>query len=219
MKRLKRIGDALIGGLLRAVFFLWGGVTRLLYLPRVVYTDPSVKKTMKRGAILIANHTSHKDGFFIPQMFPLLGMRVLFTRKWYDKKLLTPIFRHLGYLPINLNEPDADWMAQSEETLKKGRCVLIFPEGKLEHDGVPEPFHSGFLLPAKHLDVPVIPMAVVGGYRVFRRQKLIVGSPVPLELHAPGRLSAVLKTAADRCRDEVFALRDGRQAERATEKV
>lgn len=207
MKSLKRAADAVCTGVLCAVFLLWGCAMHLLYLPRVIYTSPEAKRQIGRGgAILIANHQSHKDGFFVPQVLFRLSPYVLVTRKWYDKKGLHFIFRHLRYIPINLNEPDAEWMTLTERALKKGKSVLIFPEGKLERNGVPEPFHSGFLLPAKHLNVPVIPMAIVGEYRIFRRQKLIIGEAIPLELHAPGRTSAVLGAAAARCESAVRGL-------------
>ena len=212
MKTLRKIGNAILTGLLHAVFFLWGGVTRLLYFPRVEWTDKSAKDAMKQGAILISNHKSHKDGFLIPQMLPAKRIYVLVTRKWYDKKGLNPIFRRLRYIPIDLNSPDGDseWMQKTEEVLKKGHSVLIFPEGKLEKDEVPEPFHAGFLLPARHLDVPVIPMATVGTYRPFHRQILRIGSPFTPALHEKGRLSQVLGAASEDCKNRVFSLRDGK---------
>lgn len=66
MKTLRKIGNAILTGLLHAVFFLWGGVTRLLYFPRVEWTDKSAKDAMKQGAILISNHKSHQGRLLYP---------------------------------------------------------------------------------------------------------------------------------------------------------
>ncbi|MCD8391578.1 MAG: 1-acyl-sn-glycerol-3-phosphate acyltransferase [Firmicutes bacterium] len=206
MKRLKKLGGAVLTGAVYALFFLPAVVMRIMYRGRVVYIDKTVKSTMKQGAVLIANHKSHADGFFVPMMLFPLRVCTVVTRKWYDKRVLNTLFRHMPYIPIDLTKPDASWMTSAEDALKQGKCVLIFPEGKLEKDGKHEPFRSGFLLPARHLDVSVIPMAITGDYSVFKRQTLIVGKPIKLNLHERGRLSAVLNAASEQCEREVFAL-------------
>lgn len=205
-KFFKKVKEGVLTALVHAIYFILGVVMRIIYIPHVEYKDPAAKEAMKSGAVLIANHKSHKDGIFVPKMLFGTKTYVLVTRKWYDKKYLKPLFSRLNYIPINLNEADAQWMVQAETALKNGSCVLIFPEGKLAKDGVHAPFQSGFLLPAKHLNVPVIPMAIVGDYKLFHRQKLIVGSPLKLNLQEPGRLSKVLKTASQQCENSVFAL-------------
>ncbi len=204
----KKAGSGVLNGLVHIFTFILRLVMYIIYLPKVEYTDPKAREAMKNGAVLIANHTSHKDGFFVPQLLLHTKTYVLITRKWYDKKFLNSVFRRLPYIPINLNEADAEWMPQAEAALKNGDCVLIFPEGKREENGVREPFHSGFLLPVRHLDVPVIPMAISGDYKIFRRQKLVIGSPLKLDLNKSGRLSSILKSASDICEAEVFALAD-----------
>ncbi len=165
----------------KTIFFLWGLINRILYPTKIVYKDKESKVAMEKGAILIANHQSHKDGFIIPQILPGKKIYVLVTRKWYDKKVLHAIFKHLRYIPIDLNEPDGTWMKETERLLREGNNVLIFPEGKLER-GERQPFHSGFLLPVRHMGCPVIPMAVVGEYKPFKRQKLIIGTPLELDI-------------------------------------
>ncbi len=208
-KGMKRIGSIIFTGVMHMVFFMFGVGVCILYRGRVLFTDPAAKAAMKQGAILIANHISHKDGFFVPHMLFPRKIYTVVTNKWYRKKFLNPMFRRLRYIPIDLETQDATWMTMAEEKLRNGECVLIFPEGKLETDGVPEAFHSGFLLMARHLDVPVIPMGLVGDYRLFHRQTLRIGSPLKLNLHAKGRLSAVLEPASQQCKEAVFALVEG----------
>ncbi|MCD7773135.1 MAG: 1-acyl-sn-glycerol-3-phosphate acyltransferase [Ruminococcus sp.] len=206
MKLLEKIGNAILTALIYLIASISSLFMRLLYRGRVKYTDPSAKQVMKQGAVLIANHKSHKDGFFLPMLLFPRRVFVLVTRKWYDKRFLKPLFERLPYIPIDLTQPDASWVSAAEEALKKGKCVLIFPEGKLEKNGKHEPFNSGFLLPVKHLGTPVIPMAIKGDYRLFHRQTLVVGKPVKLELNQKGRLSAILRTASEQCEREVFRL-------------
>ncbi len=190
------------------VFFVWGIINRIIFPTRIIYKDKNTKKIIKNGAILIANHQSHKDGFVIPQILPGRTAYVLVTRKWYDKKKYNTMFRHLNYIPIDLNELDGSWMTEAEKLLGMGRSVLIFPEGKLER-GERQPFRSGFLLPARHTGCPVIPMALIGEYKLFKRQRLIIGTPLELDIQKKGRPSQILKDASDKCEQSVFALYDG----------
>lgn len=203
---LRIVGDSIFTGIMHFIFFLSGIGVRLLYRGRIVYTDPAAKTAMQEGTILIANHQSHKDGFFVPQMLWRKKIYVLVTSKWYNKKLLHPMFSHLRYIPIDLQQMDSSWIAQTEDALKKGACVLIFPEGKLEANGVLEEFHAGFLLPAKHQNVPVIPMGIVGNYRPFHKQTLVIGSPLSLDFDGKSRLSAIMERESAKCKEQVFKL-------------
>ena len=206
IRLFRRVGSAFTRVFFHGVFFVWGCFMRILFPTRLVYEDPSVKPLLRQGVLLIANHQSHMDGFFIPQRLSRSKMYVLVTRKWYDKPKLNFLFRNLRYIPIDLTAPDPTWLTAVEQRLRDGSPVLIFPEGKLQTGDTLAPFHSGFLLPARHLDVPVIPMALDGSYRPFRRQTLRIGVPLALDLHAQGRMSSVLKASTILCEERIAAM-------------
>lgn len=207
MKRLlSGAADKCLSALIHAAYFIWTGISHVLYLPKVTYEDETVKDIFKEPCILIANHTSHSDGSFIPQVFWRKKINVLVTTKWYDKKVLHVFFSHLRYIPINLKEMDNSWIEKAVELIKKGESVLIFPEGKLSKDGTLGEFHPGFLMLARLTDVPVIPLAISGGYRKFHRQSIAVGSVNTFDVHAKGRPSVVLKEGASSCRQQIEAM-------------
>ena len=120
--------------------------------------------------------------------------------------MLHVFFSHLRYIPINLKEMDNSWIEKAVELIKKGESVLIFPEGKLSKDGTLGEFHPGFLMLARLTDVPVIPLAISGGYRKFHRQSIAVGSVNTFDVHAKGRPSVVLKEGASSCRQQIEAM-------------
>lgn len=198
-----KLGDRCLGAFIHAAFFIWTGITHVLYLPKITYEDKSVKKLLKKPCILIANHTSHNDGSFIPQVFWRSRINVLVTTKWYDKKLLHVFFTHLRYIPINLKEMDNSWMDRAVEAIRRGESVLIFPEGKLSKEGKLSEFQPGFLMLARLTDAPVIPLAISGGYRKFHRQKVAVGSVNTFDVHAKGRPSAILREGAASCQRQL----------------
>lgn len=200
---IKKIGDTCLTALIRFAYFIWACATHIIYLPKITYLDKQSKEKLKKPCILIANHTSHTDGSFIPQIFPGKKINVLVTTKWYNKKYLNVFFSHLRYIPINLNEVDNSWMERAQKVLEKGETILIFPEGKLSKDGNVGEFLPGFLLLARHTDVPVIPLAIKGGYKKFSRQQVIVGSEIAFDVHAKGRPSAILKEGAIVCRKQI----------------
>lgn len=203
---MKRIGDAILTGLIRFVYFLWGVGTHILYMPKITYLDKESKKALKKPCIVIANHTSHTDGSFIPQIFPGKKLYVLVTTKWYDKPALKVFFTHLRYIPIDLKTMDNSWMDKAKDIIGKGGSVVIFPEGKLSTTGELEEFHPGFLMLARHTDVPVIPMAISGGYKKFHRQRVVVGSEIAFDVHAKGRPSVIMKEGANYCQEQIKSM-------------
>lgn len=204
-----KTGDGILAALIHAVYFIWNGAVHVLYRPKVTYQDEAVREKLKRPCILIANHTSHNDGSFVPQVLWRKKIYVLVTTKWYNKKLLRVFFSHLRYIPIDLAEMDNSWLEKAQDVIKRGSSVLIFPEGRLSKDGSLGEFHPGFLMLARFTDVPVIPLAITGGYKKFHRQRITVGSEITFDVHAKGRPSVILKEGARICREQVESMLTG----------
>ena len=182
------------------VYMIWGLAMRVIYPPKIEYRDESTKRLLKEEkCIIIANHTEHTDGYYIPQVLPSKKMYTYVTRKWYDKKKLNWLFRRLRYIPINLAEMDTEWLDKGKRVLDGGNSVMIFPEGKLSKNGRLDAFHPGFLMLARQTDVPIVPIVLLGKYKKFRRKRIIVGSPIETDLHEKGRPSVILRRQADLC--------------------
>jgi long-chain acyl-CoA synthetase len=58
--------------------------------------------------------------------------------------------------------------AYAGEAVDRGYSVLVFPEGRLTVDGKMNPFRAGIGLLANNLDIPVLPMRIVGLFEVKR---------------------------------------------------
>ena len=107
---------------------------------------------------------------------------------------------------MNRHEMDTAWLEMGEEVIGKGKSVLIFPEGKLGHAAAPDAFKPGFLMLARRTGVPVIPVAMIGPYRKFHRNTVLVGEPSVIDVTRPGRPSLLFREGAITCREELCRL-------------
>lgn len=193
---LKKTGHSILSVVIHIAYKIWTLFTWILYRPKITYMEGADRKMLKSPCILIANHTCHKDGSFVPQALHRIKMHVLVTSKWYDKKMINIFFKNLRYISVNLEEMDNSWIDKAKKVIENGESVLIFPEGKLSKDGTLLEFQPGFLMLARLTDAPVIPVAISGGYRKFHRQQVLIGNRVDFDVHKAGRPSVIMKEGA-----------------------
>jgi glycerol-3-phosphate dehydrogenase (NAD(P)+) len=134
--------------------------------------------------LLAANHRSFLDPFVIGTLVrrPVYYMakRELFEPRWQAWLL-----NALGAFPVNRGASDQDAMATAREILRRGDCVVIFPEGTRTRRGPLGEPHRGVGRLALETGAPVAPVAVIGtehvrrGWRIRpRKVRLRVGRPL-----------------------------------------
>lgn len=204
----KKIGKGIFKGFVRVLFFLSIVYFKARFFSRVIYTDKkALKEAAKKPCIFISNHTSHSDGLFVTRMTAKYRPYTYIARDWYEKKFAKPFFDALDYIPMDRKDLDTSWLEKGLGKIKDGYSILIFPEGRTSKTVMNE-FKPGFLYLAKRADIPVIPMCVIGKYKTFRRQTLVIGEPIKMDLKEKGRPSVILKKYSDVCQGEVQKLID-----------
>jgi long-chain acyl-CoA synthetase len=131
--------------------------------------------------IFAANHTSHLDTVAILAALPEPWRRLLapamskdYFRAWFERGSWRSGSQYILARSIFNTYPLAQRMSGvkaslefSGDLVQRGFCPLVFPEGERTPDGAIQPFRPGIALMAIRLQVPVIPIALVGLYEVF----------------------------------------------------
>jgi 1-acyl-sn-glycerol-3-phosphate acyltransferase len=160
------------------------------------------------GIILAPNHLSYADWPSIAWFSYVYGHRYpvfMIKSAVFEVKVLGPIMYQLGQLPVYRGRGDAGLvLGQAEAALRKGACVVVYPEGTASRDPDLWPMvgKTGAARLALTTGVPVIPIAHWGAQDVlpygskrphlFPRQTIqtVAGPPVDLSAYAGQRLSA-----------------------------
>lgn len=121
---------------------------------------------LESGAIIASNHQSYLDPVIIGtaarRRTEYLARETLF-RGGFFQRLITL----LGALPISLEGTGKEGIRLAVAHLKKGRHILVFPEGTRTRDGSIGPMHAGVKLMAERAGVPVVPAAIKGAYEML----------------------------------------------------
>jgi 1-acyl-sn-glycerol-3-phosphate acyltransferase len=120
------------------------------------------------ACVLVANHTSYLD---IPLMLAALDLDFAFVTKseLLDWPLISRITRAGAHIPVDRERAESRGavIARMVKRLRKGRSVLVFPEGTFSFDARLRPFHRGAFHAAVAAGVPVVPLATRGVSQVW----------------------------------------------------
>ncbi len=146
----------------RAMVILFG---KLFYRLRM-YGAESIPRT--GPMVYVANHQSHFDPLFVgcliaDRPFTSLARESLFRFKPFELLL-----RLYCSVPLKREGGDKAALDTAIGVLRRGGCILLFPEGTRTRDGAIAEFKAGFLLLVRRTKAPVVPIAIEGAHDVWR---------------------------------------------------
>ncbi len=130
-------------------------------------------------ALLVSNHLSFSDHFFMPLDLPrrvtFLGKREYFTGTGLRGLLTRAFFRGVGTIPVDRSGGRAGEAALTTgmRVLRRGELLGIYPEGTRSPDGRLYRARTGVARLAIEAGVPVIPCAMVGTDRLLPPGRLV----------------------------------------------
>ncbi len=128
----------------------------------------------KRKYIIVCNHQSQVDIF---SLFSALDLQF----RWVAKKELfrIPVFgiclKLAGYIDVDRNDPKqaVRRMEKAVKNLPDDVSLLFFPEGTRSSSGKLLPFKKGPFSLAIRNSLPILPIAICGGFNIMPKGKKI----------------------------------------------
>ncbi len=152
--------------------------------------------------ILCSNHISVMDP---PTIGTPLNREIRFMAKQelFEIPLFGRFITKLGAFPVKRGGISKQSMRTALEILKSGQVLGIFPEGTRKNPGVGKRGAATFALRSKAV---VIPVAIIGNYRLFRKMKIVYGEPVDLDDLAQDESPDRLEKATERIMERIHTL-------------
>ncbi len=178
--------------IMRAFWFLVAQLLNLLCRDLYRMKVEGLEKLPASGPFLICpNHQSFLDAPVVLSLLPWqlfrntfhLGTSEIWGWGWRRK-----LARTLNLIPV---DPDSNLVAGMRAGafgLRRGKVLILYPEGERSIDGVPKIFKKGAAILATHLRVPIYPVALDGFYEAWPRGKppqkftqlrIKIGDPIP----------------------------------------
>ncbi len=138
-------------------------------------------------AVYMANHTSFFDVFAVLALLPV-------QYRWIVKYELSEVFcfgtfmKRAGYIMVKRDDRQQALasMQQAYETLRSGRSIFIFPEGKRSAEGEIASFKKGGFYMAQQAGVPIVPVSIRGSATIHRKGTWDINpGHVTIQVHEP----------------------------------
>jgi len=131
----------------------------------------------KKGPFIIAaSHASYMDHMIIGAYFlPFLNQKIHFLAKkeHFDSILKRAWHNYIGAIPIDREKGGREALRWAIEALKKGKIIVIHPEGTRTLTGKLQQGKTGVARLALQSRVPVIPIGLTGTFEMLPKGKYI----------------------------------------------
>ena len=124
--------------------------------------------------IISPNHQSFLDAPIVTAALPWYVFRDVFyvgTSEIFGGGFWRWFAKFLRLIPV---DPDANLVPAMQAGafgLRKGKVLMLYPEGERSIDGTPKVFKKGAAILSYHLNVPIVPVALEGFYDAWPRGK------------------------------------------------
>lgn len=152
-------------------------VLRVLYKILFRLEAKGLEHVPKEGGVLLASN--HISNFDPPTIGILLDRKVHFMAKkeLFDIFGVGWLITQLGAFPVKRGGVSKESIKNSLNILRSGKIMGIFPEGSRHDQGDGKKGAASFALRS---DAAIVPVAIVGNYKLFRKVRVIYGEPLDL---------------------------------------
>lgn len=134
------------------------------------------------AAMVCCNHTSLLDPVFVGSAFGRKRQLFFMAKaELFEIPVVGSLFRSVGAFPVQRGETDIASVRTCIGHLKAGEKVMLFPEGTRVSTDEHIAAKTGAVRISTKLGVPIIPIYLSGNKKMFRRARLVIGSPFYLQ--------------------------------------
>jgi 1-acyl-sn-glycerol-3-phosphate acyltransferase len=154
-----------------------------------------------KAIIFAANHESYMDHFIIMcTIIPYLDKKVHFLSKkeHFNNPIKAIWHTWAGAIPLDRNAKGKEALKWAIRALKKGSIIGIHPEGTRSLTGKLQKGKTGVARLALLAKVPVIPIGLIGTYKILpkgkyiprlKRAKITIGKPIYFDKYYKKRIT------------------------------
>lgn len=132
------------------------------------------------GVLLCSNHIDNLDppivGITSPRTIHFMAKEELF-----NVPVLKSILPSLNAFPVKRGMSDKQALRTGLQVLKDGNVLGLFPEGTRSKTGELGQGLAGAGFFALRTDAKVVPCAIIGPYKPFKKLKVVFGKPIGME--------------------------------------
>lgn len=117
------------------------------------------------AVIIVANHSSALDGFFIGCCLNR-EINTMVKQESFENPFTSWFLRKVNSFPVDRFKPDPSAFKTSIKILTNGEILTLFPEGTRNPNGKIKPFKPGAIRLAIKLKVPILPAFIDGNHLI-----------------------------------------------------
>lgn len=166
---------------------------RLFYRIKI---EGSVDMPDDTGYIMCANHIHMFDPSIIA-CFHKRQITFMVKKELVETPVVGWVLTESGAFPVDRSKGDIGAIKTAIEVLKQNKVLSMFPEGTRHKDGKFRDIKKGAAMIAIKANVPIIPMRIIGNWRLFSKMTLKIGTPIYPEGHTKDTMTEALKEAIE----------------------
>ena len=140
------------------------------------------------GVLICANHIDNLD----PPVVGLTSPRVIHfmaKEELFHVPILKQILPTINVFPVKRGMSDKGALKKGLKLLKEGEVLGLFPEGTRSKTGELGKGLAGAGFFALRTNAAVVPCAIIGPYKPFRKLKVVYGKPIDFSQYREQKIS------------------------------
>ncbi len=160
----------------------------------------------KGSYVVVGNHQSNLDPMFHYLAFPV-PLRFLSKKELFSVPVFGAAIRAAGMIRVDRDQPSMDYInRQVDETVARGRSIIIYGEGTRSKAGELGSFKKGPFVIAIQTGLPIVPVAIHGTNAIWPPgAKMMHPGPVKLEFGDPIKTTGLTLADVDALREQTRA--------------